>query len=464
MINRPPMREVHRLGFRGMQLAALSGTAVFLFAATAASAVSVFNANSAFVANEVPDGANTNPFGPFAVGHSTTPGGFIPFTAGQHTDNFIGANPSVEGYFIGNNVSVPAALVNIDTVNPVVTNFGVTLGPSQILLHPGGTGADGFTPPFSNGILRFTAPVAGNYTIAGDWQSLGSGNTVNSVLLNGAPLASSAALNSTFNMTHTLRAGETVDFVVNDGGDSIGSDSTGLRTTLTLQNPANAVYNAGADLKAFELANNGAPIAPVNGAWRYGTSDSLGSAFNPFSASEHSDSFSPATNPSAFQGWFEPGGDMVPVVAVNVSGAAQGSCCGTFAPEEIWMHGEDDASARTFDIIRWIAPADGTIDLSAIWVQKHSSAASIHALLNGVPGLFNGLATPGGTSFNASFAVLAGTTIDFAVGPNPQTGYGATSTGFNATINFVAAVPEPATCGLLLLGAALAGRRHRRHT
>lgn len=196
----------------------------------------IYNANSAFVQNEL--GGETPVFGPFSVGHfdEAVPGGFTAFTAGQHTDNFF--HPEIQGFRQQNGYQIPAAVVNTNTTTSVTTSYGATLDPSQILLHPGGLGVQGNELPFHNAILRFTAPVTADYRIQGDWESFAPSQpmrTQNSILVNGSSVFSSTLNASVFDLTESLSAGDTVDFVVNDNGDIFG-DSTGLRATLTASN------------------------------------------------------------------------------------------------------------------------------------------------------------------------------------------------------------------------------------
>src|SRR5439155_705308 len=101
--------------------------------------------------------------------------------------------------------------------------------------------------------------------------------------------------------------------------------------------------------------------------------------------------------------------------------------------------------------VRWTAPFNGTLSLSADWVQKHDNPQEVDLVYNSTISLFSGLATPGaGTSFGLPFfTVTAGDTLDFAVAPNPGSGSGAGSTGFNAIIDFAAIVPEPSTLALV---------------
>jgi hypothetical protein len=198
----------------------------------------IYSANDAFVQSELAGGSPT--FGPFSVGHhdEAAVGGFTAFAVGQHTTNFY--NPAIHGFRQQNGYQIPAAVVNTNTVSSVVTSYGAILDPSQILLHPGGLGLQGDELPFHNAILRFTAPTTGEYRIQGDWEALAPfkpDHTVNSILINGASVFSSALNVSAFDLTENLSAGDFVDFVVNDNGD-IYNDSTGLRATLTASSAA----------------------------------------------------------------------------------------------------------------------------------------------------------------------------------------------------------------------------------
>ena len=108
------------------------------------------------------------------MGYGVTPGSFTAFAPSLHTNSF-GGNASLQGYYVSNPQIVPAAVVNIaNTAQEVAPGNGITfLDPGQIFLHPGGlsfTSAD--TDPINNAILRFTAPTAGAYSIAGDWETL----------------------------------------------------------------------------------------------------------------------------------------------------------------------------------------------------------------------------------------------------------------------------------------------------
>jgi hypothetical protein len=204
--------------------------AISLAGAHSACANWVYNANSDFTAFELANSGNQTPaFSNFTVGYSLTLGGFTAFAATEHTDNWI-SKPGLEGWYIANNASVPAVVVN--TSNSSV-QANQSIDPSQIVMHPGGTSADAYATPYSNAVLRFTATNAGIYSVIGDWESLDVGPTMNYVLKNGTTLFSSALDDSTFNLLSiSLAQGDTIDFVV-DAGAYSGSDMTGLRATLT---------------------------------------------------------------------------------------------------------------------------------------------------------------------------------------------------------------------------------------
>ncbi len=225
---------------------ALTGAALLLAAQAVlvkpvSAALITYNANSAFSAMEAGSVPGTNPFLPFSVGYAnealSLPGSFVAFTAAEHTNSFLG-NSNVQGYFVNNNAVVPAVVVNTANTSQNIHASIEALDPGQILLHPGGIGGNAFTPPIYGAVIRFTTPTAGVYTISGDWESLHSGATLNQILRNGTSLFSDAAADINFNLTNVaLNAGDYVDFVVRSNNGDIGSDSTGLRATLSTNIP-----------------------------------------------------------------------------------------------------------------------------------------------------------------------------------------------------------------------------------
>jgi hypothetical protein len=223
---------------------ALTGVAFLLvaqavFVKPASATLITYNANSAFSAMEAGSVSGTNPFLPFSVGYAnealSLPGSFVAFAAAQHTNSFFG-NANLQGYFFDNNAEVPAVVVNTASSAQSFHPSIEALDPGQIFMHPGGIGPNAFTLPIYGTVVRFTTPTAGVYTIAGDWESLHSGTTQNQILRNGTSLFSDTAADINFNLTVALNAGDYVDFVVRSFGD-IGSDSTGLRATLSTEIP-----------------------------------------------------------------------------------------------------------------------------------------------------------------------------------------------------------------------------------
>ncbi len=187
-----------------------------------------YDANAAFTLNELSGTETNSVFGPFSVGYAATFGDFSAFTAAEHTDVFAG-NANTQGFFTPNNVSVPAAVVN---VSPTPFSGFSGLDAGEILLHPGGRGPNGFADPLFAGVLRFTAPAAGYYTLTGAFRSLDGGITANTILHNATPRASIADAGP-FNLSMLLAAGDRVDFSVGAGLDNIGADSTGLFASIT---------------------------------------------------------------------------------------------------------------------------------------------------------------------------------------------------------------------------------------
>ncbi|MGC6444300.1 MAG: PEP-CTERM sorting domain-containing protein [Rubripirellula sp.] len=203
--------------------------ALALTSGTVSAGIVTYDANAAFVANEL-GVTETNPsFGPFKVGYSGTNGVFTEFNASDHTNNWLG-NTAMQGFDVNN--YDPAVVVNTSVSSQnVITGAPnpLPIDPSQILMHPGNTSSTN-----ENAILRFIAPTAGVYVITGDFESLHWGVTNNAVFHNGVSLFSSTADNSNFDLTATLAVNDHIDFVVNRGGDAYNGDSTGLRASLSL--------------------------------------------------------------------------------------------------------------------------------------------------------------------------------------------------------------------------------------
>lgn len=208
-------------------------TSTILFACVACSQHAhsqTYDANAAFKANELSGTETGAIFGPFSVGYldRLVPNSFATFAAGEHTNSFAG-NVNTQGFLTLNNVSVPGAVVNV-SATPFSGFAGLDAG--EILLHPGGRGGDGFAAPLFDGVLRFTVPIAGVYTITGNFRSLDNGVTDNTIFRNGTSLTSVTDAGP-FGLSLRLAVGDQIDFSAGAGPDGIGSDSTGLTASLS---------------------------------------------------------------------------------------------------------------------------------------------------------------------------------------------------------------------------------------
>jgi hypothetical protein len=203
--------------------------AVLTFCFSTASFATPFSVNDAFLDNESPNGSEANPFGDYTFGYSLDPGTTGSFTSAGlvHTDAFNGTS-NAEGYYIQNNVIVPALLINTNVAS-ITFGFGVTLQPNQILMHPGGLGSNGLIGPFASAVIRYTVPTASTYQISAIFASLHPGETDVGVRINGASVYSALDAGTFAGTSFSLNALDMIDFVVGPGNDSsIGSDSTGL--------------------------------------------------------------------------------------------------------------------------------------------------------------------------------------------------------------------------------------------
>jgi K319-like protein/NHL repeat-containing protein len=223
-----------------------------------------------------------------------------------------------------------------------------------------------------------------------------------------------------------------------------------LLVSLSGMATAAVIYNAGDDLTTAELSGVGAPSLPVNGVWTYGTSPTVGGAFTPFPNTFHTDSDT-LGDPSVFQGWSPPANDSPPFILVNTTnGPASGDVVvnagiGNFDSHTLWVHPVSTPSPIAFLVLRWTAPSDGTIDITADWIRRHFGSVTTHVRKNGVLLGADGVTFSGNPAVNFvqnNVSVSANDTIDFITGPNGN--YSADSTQLNAVITFTAATTADA--------------------
>ena len=141
-------------------------------------------------------------------------------------------------------------------------NFGTTLFRLNFLtLHPGSTGAIS--------VLRFTAPVAANYTFSGSFtdQDISGGSGVELFTrVDGSALSTNVQganfINSPVPISGTvfMAAGARAYFAVGTGGNGFDYDSTGLRVIVSNDTPGPANGNV-PEPSTFLLTSCGAALA-----------------------------------------------------------------------------------------------------------------------------------------------------------------------------------------------------------
>src|SRR5437588_9721264 len=114
-------------------------------------------------------------------------------------------------------------------------NAPTVVQPSDVLnLHPGPSG--------ERGVVKWTAPAAGTYTVSGRFQGIDTGGTTSDVSItkNGATLFSGQVngygASVPFSLSVTVSAGDAIEFTVGVGSNgTYNNDSTGLAATIVQQ-------------------------------------------------------------------------------------------------------------------------------------------------------------------------------------------------------------------------------------
>jgi hypothetical protein len=156
--------------------------------------------------------------------------------------------------------------------------LGVIWDPGRLALHPG--------PKGENGVLRWTAPSAGDYSVSAKFTGIAQQATTDVHMLHGGKPLFDGFINlqgqgneSVCEKTVSVKAGDTIDFVVGWGNGQYGGDSTAVA----------AMIRAGAD-KNYDAARDFSIEKNPQGVWSYGylqpgkTPDA--STFKPFSKGE----------------------------------------------------------------------------------------------------------------------------------------------------------------------------------
>lgn len=192
-----------------------------------------------------------NPNGSWSYGSTSTLGGtFTRFTTKDPNQAGVSgmdvwsfgpqcSEPCPPGYL------VPPFVIGNSSSVTIGSQFGFDLPPRSqppylLLLHPD---KGGFHPPFRYSVVRWTAPEAGIYTVSGLFKNsdtvVGATTDVH-VLLNSTELLqpseqriSGLAAQVSFTRTVGMFSGNTIDFVVGDGGNFQAHDATGLSVTIT---------------------------------------------------------------------------------------------------------------------------------------------------------------------------------------------------------------------------------------
>jgi hypothetical protein len=186
-----------------------------------------------------------------------------------------------------------------------------------------------------------------------------------------------------------------------------------------------------------------------NGVWSYGWSSTLGSSFNPYTfyiSPTATSSVDP--NAAGLALWSSadllgPGG-YLPAVFLNPLGPSAVTLhpAGVYSVEP-GQFGSHPGPAGQYSIARWTAPKPGEYSVRATFVGLHGygggpvTTTDVHVLRDNsdlAPGNIN-LNGSGNTFSSASSVnVVAGDTIDFAVGYGSDGNYYSDSTGLDAVV------------------------------
>ena len=192
---------------------------------------------------------------------------------------------------------------------------------------------------------------------------------------------------------------------------------------------------------AFSAAGDFSTASNPNGAWSYGWSLGLGSAFTPDSSN------TTAYSGTSLSGWLgDQHPDGIPYILYNGTANPITLSSTTYQPGQL---AEQPGESNQYCIVRWTAPSSGAFTIGAAFsgLSSLGNSVDVHILLDGST-IFAATLDHSSTNYTGLQNVTVGDTIDFAIG-NGGNGPEEDSTALSATI-----VPEPATLSLLAMSLA----------
>src|ERR1039458_1883338 len=194
-----------------------------------------------------------------------------------------------------------------------------------------------------------------------------------------------------------------------------------------LNQPVGGAFDAQAD-----FSTNSNP----NGLWKYAWSHGFSGALNLFPRSGM-----PSINNGLELMWYDPSNnnDYAPSIAVNSGGAADNGNYSLAAGALIVAPGGQNTYDSYTHVI-WTAPTSGSYSLvSQFTAQQYNINVDVNVLINGVRAFTSTITQIGvSRSFATNFTISAGSTVDFAVGPNGNLARHATNTRIQASLTLLA--------------------------
>jgi subtilisin-like proprotein convertase family protein len=177
-----------------------------------------------------------------------------------------------------------------------------------------------------------------------------------------------------------------------------------------LNQPGGAAYDAQA---AFSIKSN------PNGFWKYAWSDGLSGSLNLFPSAEVN---APINNGLELF-WYDPSNNLgySPSVAINTGGDFNNGNV-TFAAGALIVTPGGTNNYSSYAHVIWTAPASGSYSLvSQFTAQQTNINVDVNVLINGFQAYSSTITQNGvSRSFATNITISAGSTVDFAVGPNNE--------------------------------------------